>query len=130
MYVNILTLWDCSHSKLINIRIHYEQNIPWKIILSGQHGFQKRKENYKRSEHREKVNILCFIFMKVLILPGTLRGSIVAPLAPLFMRGSTQREALATQREKNIPHVKLINNFFFLSKGKIKSSICFGKLPM
>ena len=29
------------------------------------------------------------------------------------MRGSTQREALATQREKNIPHVKLINNFFF-----------------
>ena len=29
------------------------------------------------------------------------------------MRGSTQREALATQREKNIPHVTLINNFFF-----------------
>ena len=28
-------------------------------------------------------------------------------------RGSTQREALATQREKSIPHVKLINNFFF-----------------
>ena len=45
------------------------------------------------------------------------------------MRGSTQREALATQGEKSIPHVKLINNFFF-SKGKIKSSICFGKLPM
>ena len=43
------------------------------------------------------------------------------------MRGSTQREALATQREKNRPHVPLINNFFS-SKGKIKSSVCFGKL--
>ena len=30
-----------------------------------------------------------------------------------YTRGSTQREALATQREKNIPHVTLINNFFF-----------------
>ena len=29
------------------------------------------------------------------------------------MRGSTQREALATQREKNIPHVTIINNLFF-----------------
>ena len=46
---------------------------------------------------------------------------------PVIKRGSTQREAVATQRKKNIPHVTLINNFFF-SKGKIKSSICFGKL--
>ena len=30
-----------------------------------------------------------------------------------YMRGSTQKEALATQREKNIPHITLINNFFF-----------------
>ena len=27
----------------------------------------------------------------------------------LYMRGSTQREALATQREKYIPHVRLIS---------------------
>ena len=54
-------------------------------------------------------------------------GSLGADM--VLRRGSTQREALATQREKNIPHVPLINNFFF-SKGKIKSSICFGKLPM
>ena len=29
--------------------------------------------------------------------------------SPLPTRGSTQREALATQREKSIPHVTLIN---------------------
>ena len=33
-----------------------------------------------------------------------------------FTRGSTRREELATQREKNIPHVQLINNFFFLQR--------------
>ena len=43
-------------------------------------------------------------------------------LGGLARRGSTQTEALATQREKNLPHVTLINNFFF-SKGKIKSSL-------
>ena len=40
-------------------------------------------------------------------------GAYVHMLHMVHMRGSTQREALATQREKNIPHVKLINNFFF-----------------
>ena len=36
------------------------------------------------------------------------------------MRGTTQREALATQGEKSIPHVKLINNCF--SSQRVRSN--------
>jgi len=36
------------------------------------------------------------------------------------MRGSTQREALATQREKNIPHVPLIKLLTFFNEQHLK----------
>ena len=57
--------------------------------------------NFKRTVLRVQINFLCFFFfMKVLILPGTLRGSIVAPLAPLFEFNTIETPGYRKEMEK------------------------------
>ena len=42
----------------------------------------------------------CLFSMKVLVLPGTLRGSIVAPLAPLFEFNTIETPGYRKEMEK------------------------------
>ena len=62
----------------------------------------RKGNNARMTVFTQSINkLFClFFFMKVLILPGTLRGSIVAPLAPLFEFNTIETPGYRKEMEK------------------------------